>query len=120
METRSVYCSACDRDVHILVQGSEEHDPQAPIHDPEVVCLDIDVRCTGGMCPTGAVSVSAMKARRVRAGIGMAARPLIQATCPDCDRVTSHHVVDDDHVMCADCGGMMETRLLALALGREG
>lgn len=120
METRSAYCSACDRDVRILVTGTAEHDLQAPIPDAEIVCLEIGVRCTGGMCPVGAVSVPAMKWRRIRAGLDVAAAPLLEAMCADCDRMTSHHLIDGGYAICADCGRTVETRFLAFGLGREG
>jgi hypothetical protein len=120
METRMAYCSACDRDVQILVTDTAEHDAQAPIPDAEVVCLEIGVRCTGGMCPVGAVSAAAMKSRRIRAGVNTATLPIVEATCLSCDRVTSHYLLDANYAMCAECGDTIETRMLVLALGRDG
>ena len=58
--TQTAYCSACDRDVQILVTDDADHDAHANIPDAEVVCLEIGDRCTGSLCPVGAVSHTAM------------------------------------------------------------
>ena len=48
-----VFCSACDRNVPVLVKRE-----LAPVHPPStrdleetMTCLDHGVRCTGSMCP---------------------------------------------------------------------
>jgi hypothetical protein len=52
MKTRRAYCSACDRDVLIAYPEDRDYvDSQANIPDPEPVCFDIGVRCTGALCP---------------------------------------------------------------------
>lgn len=43
MATKTIYCSACDRDV--LVQLNEEGKLEG------AVCMDIGELCTGTMCP---------------------------------------------------------------------
>ena len=53
MERRTIYCSACDREVQVVLSQEREGD------EPELtgaVCLDIGESCTGTMCPVCAVS----------------------------------------------------------------
>jgi hypothetical protein len=55
MKRRTIYCSACDREVQLVL--AEGRDGSAG--DPELqgaVCLDIGESCTGAMCPVCAVS----------------------------------------------------------------
>lgn len=53
MEKRAAFCSACDRNVPVLVAALDWVGRHASIHDAEeaVVCLDYGVRCTGALCP---------------------------------------------------------------------
>ncbi|HEX7117458.1 MAG TPA: hypothetical protein VF212_01640 [Longimicrobiales bacterium] len=53
MEKRIAFCSACDRNVPVLVEAPDWTDRRPSIHDVEeaVVCLDYGVRCTGALCP---------------------------------------------------------------------
>jgi ferredoxin len=54
MERRVIYCSACDRNIQVVLP---EH--RAPGGEPDLhgaVCLDIGETCTGTMCPVGAIS----------------------------------------------------------------
>jgi hypothetical protein len=53
MERRTIYCSACDREVQVVL--SEDRGGAEPDLDG-AVCLDIGVTCTGTMCPVCAVS----------------------------------------------------------------
>lgn len=53
MERRAAFCSACDRNVPVLVEAPDWDDRIPSIRDVReaVVCLDYGVRCTGAMCP---------------------------------------------------------------------
>ncbi len=53
MERRAAFCSACDRNVPVLVEAPdwEDRDPSILDVTEAVVCLDYGVRCTGAMCP---------------------------------------------------------------------
>jgi hypothetical protein len=53
MKLRTVYCSACDRDVRVAVV----HEPQTSnAVDPSAfLCLDCGMRCTGSLCPLAEV-----------------------------------------------------------------
>ena len=69
MKSHQLFCSACDREVRVLITPALNEQGQAVLHDSEVVCLDIGSRCTGNMCPLGAAEPNAMVARIVRNGI---------------------------------------------------
>lgn len=52
MATRRAYCSACDRNVPVIVPLQADRSTEPSLHDAEaLVCLDYGVRCTGWMCP---------------------------------------------------------------------
>ena len=52
METRRAFCSACDRNVPVMLLPREEKSAGPSLYDPGMlVCLDYGVRCTGSMCP---------------------------------------------------------------------
>ena len=89
MKSQTAYCSACDKDVNIVVTDQPSQDGQANVHDAEVVCLEIGDACTGSLCPIGATSPTVMAARLVRNGLQTIMQPVFQATCPGCDHVTS-------------------------------
>jgi hypothetical protein len=61
MEVRTAYCSACDRNVRVMVkpealeEGSDGHDPS------DLVCLEYGESCTGDMCPLFDVPTEQMK-----------------------------------------------------------
>jgi hypothetical protein len=59
MERKTIYCSACDREVQlVLAEGRVEPDPDLT----GAVCLDIGESCTGAMCPVCAVSPERIRA----------------------------------------------------------
>lgn len=59
MRTRKYYCSACDREVEVLV-GEDGSPLDAAIHGAPV-CTDCGDRCTGEMCPLFELPTQAMK-----------------------------------------------------------
>jgi hypothetical protein len=59
MRTRKYYCSACDREIQVLV-GDDGAPLDAPGGAP--VCLDHGARCTGELCPLFDVPSAEMKA----------------------------------------------------------
>jgi ribosomal protein S27E len=115
--TQTAYCSACDRDVQILVTDEADHDAQANIPDAEVVCLEIGDRCTGSLCPVGAISHSAMLARRVKVGVKTVLQPLVKVDCQACGHVTDYFIIDREYATCGECGTTLEVRQIVPALG---
>ena len=120
MKTQTAFCSACDRDVRILVSDEPLHDAQAPVADAELVCLEIGTQCTGNLCPVGAVSPAAMMVRKVRSGVRSVLQPIVKAECEVCGGVTDYHIVSPDYATCGECGMTVSRDRLTLALGRDG
>jgi hypothetical protein len=120
MNTQIAFCSACDRDVRVLMPDEPLHDAQAPVADAEVVCLEIGDRCTGSLCPVGAVSPTAMMVRLVRSGVRSVLQPIVKAECEACGGVTDYVIVSAEYATCAYCGTTVGRENLSLALGRDG
>ena len=104
MQTHTAYCSACDRDVRIVVTDEPSQDGHANLHDSEIVCLEIGHQCTGGMCPIGATSSTVMAARLVRNGLQTRMQPIVTRKCPSCDGPTSSVIIDRTQSVCTVCG----------------
>ena len=52
MGVRLGYCSACDRNVPVLLRaGPDLGLTPSPKDADQLVCLDYGVRCTGSLCP---------------------------------------------------------------------
>ena len=64
MKTIDAYCSACDNQVRLVLTDEPIQDDPSPIHDREVVCLEIGEHCSGNLCPIGAVPPVVMGCRR--------------------------------------------------------
>ena len=120
MKTQLAFCSACDRDVQIIVTDAAEQDAQAPVADPEIVCLEVGERCTGNLCPVAAVSPTAMMVRRVRSGVRSVLQPIVKVDCEDCGEVTDYAIVSPEYATCTQCGSTVGRDTLRLALGRDG
>jgi hypothetical protein len=115
MQTHRAYCSACDRDVNIVITDEPIDQGQAPISGSEVVCLDIGERCTGALCPIGATPPVVMAARLVRNGLRTTMQPMVKARCPGCDRMTDCVVMDTRRAMCSECGTISSRDTLGIA-----
>lgn len=99
-----VYCSACDRQVRVMISEAPAHDGQATLHDEEVICLEIGDRCTGGMCPIGAAAPGSMVARLVRLGLPTDGLRTVTATCPTCDVEAEMVLYGGGRAACSVCG----------------
>ncbi len=62
MSVRTVYCSACDRNVALMV----EPDGQVRRMTTDCVCLDYGEKCTGEMCPILAIPPEEVRANLAR------------------------------------------------------
>jgi hypothetical protein len=112
MQAQTAFCSACDKDVRIIITDEPSQDGHANLHESEVVCLEIGDHCTGALCPIGAASPTIMAARLVRNGLQTVIQPLITATCPGCGRETKQLVVDPGRATCLECGSIFDTQAL--------
>jgi hypothetical protein len=104
MKTIAAYCSACDQDVRLVLTDEPVQDGPSPIHDCEVVCLEIGERCSGALCPLGAVPPVVMAARLVRNGLRTEMQPIVKALCPACGDSTDFVIVSRDTCICSQCG----------------
>jgi hypothetical protein len=103
MKTQIAYCSACDKDVHIVITDDPSQDGHANLHESEVVCLEIGETCSGALCPIGAAPPSVMAARLVRNGLQTIVQPVVRAHCPTCDRATPHLIIERTSARCTEC-----------------
>ena len=62
MAVRTVYCSACDRNVAVMV----EPDGSSRRTNTDCVCLDYGEKCTGEMCPILAIPSEEVRANLAR------------------------------------------------------
>lgn len=104
MKSINAYCSACDHEVRLVLTDEPIQDDPSPIHDREVVCLEIGEHCSGALCPLGAVPPVVMAARLVRNGLQTTMQPIVKADCPACDRLTEFVIVNREHCICSECG----------------
>jgi len=104
MENFKIFCSACDRNVQVLITPEVNAEGQAVLHDSEVVCLDIGSQCTGNMCPLGAAEPSAMVARLVRNGIPLETFATVKAKCPACENEVEMVLYGEGRAACSICG----------------
>jgi hypothetical protein len=104
MRTINAYCSACDHDVSLVLTDEPAQDDPSPIHDREVVCLEIGEHCSGALCPVGTVPTMVMAARLVRNGLQTQMQPIVKAHCPACDNETDIVIVSREYGICSECG----------------
>ena len=104
MKAINAYCSACDQDVRLVLTDEPASDGPSPIHDREVVCLEIGEHCSGNLCPVGAVPAVVMAARLVRNGLQTQMQPILKGHCPGCDTSSDIVVVSREYCVCSTCG----------------
>ena len=104
MKNHKLYCSACDREVRVLITGTPLYEDQAPLHDEEVICLEIGARCTGNLCPLGAAAPNAMVGRLVRNGIPLDTLSTVAAECPACGNEADMVLYGEGRAACTVCG----------------
>ena len=62
MRTQKAYCSACDRQVEVVVPEELPEGALPSAHDPaSCICLEFGESCTGDMCPLFEVPTEQMK-----------------------------------------------------------
>lgn len=104
MRETTIYCSARDTDVRVLLTDEPLYDGQASVCDAELLCLEIGERCSGQVCPLGADAPTEMDVSIVRHGLDPAHHPIVRATCTGCDRVTELRRSIGGYVTCTECG----------------
>lgn len=114
MKTVNAYCSACDQQVRLVLTDEPVQDDPSPIHDREVVCLEIGEHCSGALCPVGAVPPMVMAARLVRNGLQTSMQPIVKGQCPACDAEADMVIVSREYCVCSLCGTTSRRDALAL------
>jgi hypothetical protein len=104
MKVQKMFCSACDRDVRVVLTAEPTYDGQAPLPDVEFVCLEIGEQCTGALCPLCALPPAAMDARLARSGFDNGRLKHITAQCDACGRETELVVTQRGFARCTECG----------------
>ena len=104
MKPREVFCSACDRDVRVLMNDAGHDDAQANVHDPEVVCLEIGDWCTGNLCPLGATEPNAMVSRLIRSGAPLDTLRIVRGFCDACNLAADLALYGKGLAACTVCG----------------
>jgi hypothetical protein len=70
MKTHRAYCSACDREVEVMLDPAYTPEPGEPIPPEAMICLDLGAVCTGALCPLFGVPPEQIKTNLDRSGIG--------------------------------------------------
>lgn len=103
MKNHQLYCSACDRQVRVLITEAPVYEGHAPLHGEELVCLDIGAKCTGNLCPLGAAAPSEMVRRVMRNGVPLEVLNTVTARCPGCGEETEVVLYGEGRAMCSLC-----------------
>lgn len=104
MKNHVMYCSACDRDVRVLITERPIYPDQAPLRDEELVCLEIGDKCTGRLCPLGAVAPQAMAGRLIRNGAPLDSVRTLRSECPACQNEADMVLYGNGRAACSVCG----------------
>ena len=73
MDSQWAYCSACDRQVEVLIRPGERMDPDTGRAEDEIVCLEVGHTCTGALCPITDMPPDRMREALQRARDGKSA-----------------------------------------------
>jgi hypothetical protein len=104
MQSQRIYCGACDTEVRVMITDTPSEEGQAPLHDSEVVCLEIGDRCNGNLCPLGATAPTEMVTRLLRNGLPTDGLRTVQAHCPSCDLDNDIVLYGEGRAVCSACG----------------
>jgi len=104
MKSQTMFCSACDRDVRVILTNEPSSDAQAPVPDAEFICLEIGDTCTGALCPVFSLPATVMKAKLARGGFDTSNLRHVQLHCDGCDRFADLVVLSREYCLCTECG----------------
>jgi len=104
MKNAQLFCSACDKQVRVMISEAPPHEHEATIRDDELICLEIGEHCTGGLCPLGAAAPNAMVARIVHEGLSTDGLRTVKATCPSCGMECEFVLYGKGKAACTVCG----------------
>ena len=104
MKKSQLFCSACDRQVHVMISEAPLGEHQATVHDDELICLEIGEHCTGNLCPLGAAEPNAMVGRLIHEGLSTDGLRKVKATCPSCGIEAEFVLYGKGRASCTVCG----------------
>lgn len=110
MRELTMYCSARDQDVRVILTDEPVHDGQAPMLDTEVICLEIGHRCTGQMCPICASSPDADPIADTNAHGSIVSRKVL-GHCTECGQVNELVLSSGGYYGCSVCGALRRWRV---------
>lgn len=68
MKTHRAYCSACDREVEVMLDPAYTLEAGEPIPPEAMLCLDHGEVCTGALCPLFGIPPRQLKENLDRSG----------------------------------------------------
>jgi hypothetical protein len=104
MKSHQLFCSACDREVRVMITDAPRMEEPATLHDEEVVCLEIGEQCTGNLCPIGATAPNAMVSRIIRNGLPLENLRTVRSVCPSCGLENEMVLYGEGRAACTMCG----------------
>jgi len=103
-ETKTTYCTHCQKEVLVAISPSAPRAGQANLQDhDEVVCLDFGDKCDGELCPLSRYRPVVMGVRLAKSGL-REEWATVRAQCEGCGQVADLKVLDKDHAFCVLCG----------------
>ncbi|MBI2406894.1 MAG: hypothetical protein HYV19_01145 [Gemmatimonadetes bacterium] len=104
MKSHQLYCSACDRQVKVMISEAPLGEHQATLHDDELVCLEIGDHCNGSLCPLGAAEPQAMVSRLIHSGEKIEGLKTVKGHGPACDLEADFILFGKGKASCSVCG----------------
>jgi hypothetical protein len=105
METKTAFCSYCEKKVQIALTPKAPHGTHANVPDGgKLVCLDVGEECEGVTCPQSGCSTLLMGVRLARSGVVPDEEwPHVRLECDGCGRTVDMEVLDGGHAFCPLC-----------------
>jgi hypothetical protein len=104
MKSHQLYCSACDRQVKVLISEAPLGEHQATLHDDELICMEIGEHCSGALCPLGAAEPQAMVSRLIHSGEKFNGVKTVKGHCPTCEMDAEFILYGKGKASCTVCG----------------
>lgn len=116
METRTTFCSHCNKSVKLAVTPAPLDGGHANLPDGgDLVCLDFGKGCDGGECPISGLASIVMGFRLARSEQEKSEPwPVVHTACHACGEVADLKVLDSSHGYCTSCGSTSTLLMLPL------
>ena len=105
MRELAMQCPKRGQVVRLVVTELAVHDTQAPVHDEELVCLDVGGGCGESACPLCGHPVEVMDAMLVRSGLPLGeSHRRLRGACEICEHDTEQVLSAGGYLTCTECG----------------